>query len=432
MTQSLRIAFHTLGCKLNFSETSYIASELVKKGHFISVKFTGPADIYVINSCSVTHNAEKKCRELIRRVKKHNPQAIIAIIGCFSQLKSDTLFEKEKVDIVLGNQEKYKLFDYITKFKQTGQKQQHKKNTAIKNFVPAWSSESRTRTFFKIQDGCDYRCTYCIVPKARGRSRSDTINNTINKVKWISEKSIKELVLTGVNIGDFGKHHNETLLELLQELVKIETLKRIRLSSIEPNLLDDKIIELVANSSKIMPHFHIPLQSGVDTVLTEMKRNYDTKLFASKIRLIKELMPRACVAVDVIAGFPSETEENFSDTMRFIENLPISYLHVFTYSERENTPAAKYKNNIQPIDKKERSRKLKELSDKKLKNFYKMNMGAETNVLFENYASNGFISGFTPNYLRVKTHYSHSLVNSIKKVVLTDLDDDMKYMCNVL
>ncbi len=433
MTKRLKIAFHTLGCKLNFSETSTIKRDFANDDKFTHVDFTDQADFYVINSCSVTNNAEKKCRELINRAKRQNPKGKIAVIGCFSQLKHEQLSKMDKVDIVLGNKEKFELFDYIDKYRRDGIIPKSGKISKLNQFISSCSSGDRTRTFFKIQDGCDYKCTYCIVPMARGRSRSDNIEGTLLKIKKITQKKVKELVLTGVNIGDFGKSHNENFFELLKEIDKIDNIERIRLSSIEPDLLENEIIELVADSKKIMPHFHIPLQSGSDKVLKEMKRNYDTKLFASKVEKIKKMMPLACVAVDVIAGFPAETREDFYATKWFIENLPVSYLHVFTYSERENTPASKFINKVCLEQKKLRSIELKKLSKDKLIAFYDINKGEKTDVLFEQKTKNGFISGFTPNYVRVKTPYEPAIENVIKKVYLVDYKkEDMQFECNFI
>ncbi len=432
MGQRLKIAFHTLGCKLNFSETSDIIRDFAKNDEFRQVASADVADIYVINSCSVTKNAEKKCYELIRRFKRQNPGSKIAVIGCFSQLKPGDLSATEKVDIILGNHEKFKLYDYILKYDTKNSDQTIQTGSKLTQFIPTCSGEDRTRTFLKIQDGCDYACSYCIVPRARGRSRSDTIAGTLEKVKKLAENEVKEVVLTGVNIGDFGKNQNETFLDLLKELDKLENIKRIRLSSIEPDLLDDEIIKLVAGSGRIMPHFHIPLQSGSDKVLKAMGRNYDTSLFASKVEKIKELMPFACVAVDVIAGFPLETHEDFYDSYRFIESLPVSYLHVFTYSERPNTSAAKLTPVYKSSEKSYRSDQLKELSKNKLQSFYEKNKGEKADVLFEQKSAGGFLYGFTPNYVRVKTPCMEELQNNIKKVQLTDFGIDMVFECKKL
>ena len=432
MKDSLKIAFHTLGCKLNFSETSAITRDFAINDHYEFVNIQDVADVYVINSCSVTHNAEKKCRELIRRLRRQNPNALIAIIGCYSQLKSGEIDSAGQVDLILGNHEKFQLFDYVEQFRIKQPIQKLLEPSKLNKFIPAWSGEGRTRKFLKIQDGCDYGCSYCIVPMARGRSRSDNIEATMNNVKTLAEKGVKELVLTGVNIGDFGKMHKETFFGLLKELDKIKGIERIRLSSVEPDLLEDDIIKLVADSQRIMPHFHIPLQSGSDKVLAEMKRKYDTVLLSYKVEKIKKHMPLACIAIDIIAGFPLETDEDFSDTVKFIDSLPVSYLHVFTFSRRENTPAAGYKDVFEPKDRNLRSKLLKELSRNKLKTFYAMNKGRETNVLFEGKTSNGFISGFTPNYIRVKTPFDSNLESNIKKVQLIDFDVDMQFECKII
>ncbi len=432
MKGKLKIAFYTFGCKLNFSEASSISSSFFDCDNYEIVNIYDQADIYVLNSCSVTANAEKKCIELIRRVRRQNSNAFIVVMGCFAQLKPDSIKSQYNVNIVLDNQNKYDLFDIIEKYRTGKEPEINLFDKKEVDFISSYSGSDRTRVFFKIQDGCDYNCSYCIVPKARGRSRSDNIEKTIEKLNVLAENPVKELVLTGVNIGDFGKRHNESFFELLKEISKIDNIQRLRISSIEPDLLEDDIIKLVAESSKIMPHFHIPLQSGSDKVLKEMKRKYDTRLFANKVYKIKELMPLACIAVDVIAGFPTETEDDFKKTVRFLENLPVSYLHVFKFSKRENTIAADMENVCKPYDKKIRSNTLKELSQNKLMAFYELNKCKEYDVLFENKASNGFISGYTPNYLKVKTPYKENLVNQLKKVYLREISDDIKYECDIL
>lgn len=432
LADSMKIAFYTLGCKLNFSETSAIARDFAMSDHYDIMKVPDKADIYVINSCSVTHNAERKCRELIRRLRRQNPVALVAVIGCYSQIKPRELGSAVKVDMVLGSQEKFRLFDIVEQYRNNGILQNCEKRPEFSEFFPAWSGDDRTRKFLKIQDGCDYGCSYCIVPLARGGSRSDTTAATIDSVKKLAAGQVKELVLTGVNIGDFGKQHNETFLGLLNEIDKVKGIERIRLSSVEPDLLYDDIIKLVADSVKIMPHFHIPLQSGSDKVLKEMGRKYDTRLFARNVEHINSLMPLACIAVDVIAGFPTETGKDFKETVSFIENLPISYMHVFTFSKRENTPAAGLEKRFHSSEKSYRSNSLKELSKKKLNTFYRLNKGRGANVLFESNTFDGFISGFTSNYVRVKTPYSPDLQNNICKVLLTDFSADMQFDCKIL
>ena len=432
MRDSLKIAFHTLGCKLNFSETSAITRDFALNEHYELVNIHEVADVYVINSCSVTHNAEKKCRELIRRLRRQSSEALIAIIGCYSQLKPVEIESAGQVDLILGNHEKFQLFDYVEQFRSKQALQKPLGDSKLIQFIPSWSGEGRTRTFLKIQDGCDYGCSYCIVPRARGRSRSDTIEATMKNVEILAEKGVKELVLTGVNIGDFGRRHNQSFFGLLKKLNEYDGIERIRLSSVEPDLLHDEIIEMVADSEKIMPHFHMPLQSGSDKVLAAMKRKYDTRLFAEKVEKIKKHMPLACIAIDIIAGFPLETNEDFSETISFIDSLPASYMHVFTFSRRENTTAAGYKDVFKPKERSLRSKMLKELSRSKLKTFYSMNKGVKTSVLFEGKASNGFISGFTPNYIKVKTPFDQGFEGNIKHVQLKDFDGDMQFECKIL
>jgi threonylcarbamoyladenosine tRNA methylthiotransferase MtaB len=366
MHSKRKIAFHTLGCKLNFSETSSISRQFGNE-EFEHVGFNQHADIYVINSCTVTKNAEKTCKALIRKAIRTNPEAHVAVIGCFSQINPEELKAIEGVDVVLGNADKFNLFEHIKGLENT---RNLKANPDVQvhepeKFIPSWSSEDRTRSFFKIQDGCDYFCSYCTIPLARGHSRSNTIAATLETARIIAKTNMKEVVLTGVNIGDFGKLNNETFYDFLKELVKIEGLERIRISSVEPDLLHDEIIELVAAEPKIMPHFHIPLQSGSDTVLKAMGRHYDTGVFASRVKKIRSLMPHACIAADLIVGFPAETDELFEESMRFIKALDVSYIHVFTYSERENTRATKIEGKVPPAIRHHRSRQMQQLSDQK-------------------------------------------------------------------
>jgi threonylcarbamoyladenosine tRNA methylthiotransferase MtaB len=424
MTKKIkRIAFHTLGCKLNFSETSKISRDFSDE-EFVNVGFSEVADYYVINSCSVTNKAEKKCKALIRQALKKNPNAGVAVIGCFSQINPNALFDIQGVKLVLGNSEKYNLFEHIKKLESgiIEEKEKMPSYNELNDFVPTYSLEGRTRSFFKIQDGCDYFCAYCTIPLARGKSRSNTVAETMHFARELSKTNIKEIVLTGVNIGDFGKLHGESFYDLLKELVNIDSLERIRISSIEPDLLNDDIIELVAKKNNLMPHFHIPLQSGCDEVLKDMGRRYDTALFTSRIEKIRSLIPHACIAVDLIVGFPSESDELFEKSYNFIEQADVSYVHVFTYSERDNTRAVKLQARVPNADKSSRSKRMHELSEKKLKEFYEKNIGMKAKVLWEKENSGGFMSGFTDNYIKVKTRYNEMLVNQITELVLSEGD----------
>jgi threonylcarbamoyladenosine tRNA methylthiotransferase MtaB len=424
MTKKIkRIAFHTLGCKLNFSETSKISRDFSDE-EFVNVGFSEVADYYVINSCSVTNKAEKKCKALIRQALKKNPNAGVAVIGCFSQINPNALFDIQGVKLVLGNSEKYNLFEHIKKLESgiIEEKEKMPSYNELNDFVPTYSLEGRTRSFFKIQDGCDYFCAYCTIPLARGKSRSNTVAETMHFARELSKTNIKEIVLTGVNIGDFGKLHGESFYDLLKELVNIDSLERIRISSIEPDLLNDDIIELVAKNNNLMPHFHIPLQSGCDEVLKDMGRRYDTALFTSRIEKIRSLIPHACIAVDLIVGFPSESDELFEKSYNFIEQADVSYVHVFTYSERDNTRAVKLQARVPNADKSSRSKRMHELSEKKLKEFYEKNIGMKAKVLWEKENSGGFMSGFTDNYIKVKTRYNEMLVNQITELVLSEGD----------
>jgi threonylcarbamoyladenosine tRNA methylthiotransferase MtaB len=423
-----KIAFHTLGCKLNFSETSTLSRQFGDDG-FQQVKFNEPADIYVINSCSVTQNAEKKCRELIKKSLKINPEAHVAIIGCFSQLNPEELRTIPGVDIVLGNSDKFNLFEHIkTLEQQQGQVKEIVSAEEPEEFVPGYSTDDRTRSFFKIQDGCDYFCAYCTIPLARGRSRSNNIATTIETARKIAQTNTKEVVLSGVNIGDFGRHHGEKFVDFLKELVKIEGFERIRISSIEPNLLEDEIIELVASHPVLMPHFHIPLQSGSDTVLKDMGRRYDTSVFLSRIQKIRELMPDACIAADLITGFPSETDELFRETYEFLRKADVSYIHVFTYSERDNTRALKFAHTVPVKERQQRSRIIQQLSDHKKDVFVRSCMGKDASVLWEKENIKGYMYGFTENYIKVKKKFDAGLINTIEQVKLNLLDPDGVYL----
>lgn len=421
-----KIAFHTFGCKLNFSETSSIAKNFHPEDYTL-VDFKEEADIYVINSCTVTRNAEKKCRTIIKQTHKRNPFAKIAVIGCYSQLKANELANLNGVKLILGNHAKFNLASYLSELSLM-----ENENILIKiddinknnNFYPSFSFGDRTRSFLKIQDGCDYFCAYCTIPFARGRSRSDSIQNTINKAKEIAKTEVKEIILTGVNVGDFGKNNKENLFDLLKELNKIDGIERIRISSIEPDLLTDEIIELVASSKKLLPHFHIPLQSGSNDILKTMKRKYNIDLFSARINKIKSLIPDSMIAVDVIVGFPGETDKNFTDTYEYIKNSFISYAHVFPYSERKGTLTEKMNQKIPDILIKKRSCMLQKLSAQKKQKFYLEQKGKIHNVLFESENNNGYIYGFTENYIRVKTVFNDALKNQIVSVLLKTIDKD--------
>ncbi|MEI6434745.1 MAG: tRNA (N(6)-L-threonylcarbamoyladenosine(37)-C(2))-methylthiotransferase MtaB [Bacteroidota bacterium] len=420
------IAFHHFGCKVNFAEASALSRKFMEKG--VEIKnFHDHADVYVISTCIVTAVAEKKCRAAIRQAHKINPEALIAVIGCFSELKPDELSQMEGVNLVLGHSGKFQLIEELEKF-QPGHEYhggispitQSNENT----FVPSYSSNDRTRSFLKIQDGCDYYCSYCTIPLARGHSRSDTIENVIRNAQEIVKKGIHEIVLTGVNIGDFGRHTGETFYQLIEALNQVEGMNRIRISSIEPDLLTDEIIEFVARSRNFLPHFHLPLQSGCNKILKAMHRKYTCELYATRVNKIKELMPFTCIAADVIVGFPDESDEDFHETYHFLEQLNVSYLHVFSYSKRENTLASKSLNPVSDKHKKERSDLLHRLSEKKKRLFYQQNEGREVNVLWESDHPDGFVHGFSENYIRVKTPYNPELVNRITKVKLEITDED--------
>ena len=433
-----KVAFHTLGCKLNFSETSTIARSCEEEG-YEKVAFKEHADIYVLNTCSVTENADKECKRLVRQVLKINPDAFVVIIGCFAQLKPNEIAKFEGVDLVLGATEKFKLSSYLNELsKQEGTEVHSCEIVEADFFEGAYSIGDRTRAFLKVQDGCDYKCTYCTIPLARGISRSDKLENVLTNAKEISEKDIKEIVLTGVNIGDYGKgefgnkKHEHTFLELVQELDKVAGISRLRISSIEPNLLKDETIDFVSNSSVFVPHFHIPLQSGSDELLKKMKRRYHTGLYKERVKRIKDKMPDACIGVDVIVGFPGETEEHFQETYTLLNELDISYLHVFTYSERANTQAAEMSHVIDKGVRHQRSKMLRILSAKKKRAFYEKNIGSNRTVLFEHENKMGYIQGFTENYVKVKVPYDPGFRNQILKVKLNDIDDDGSVLATIL
>lgn len=425
-----KVAFYTLGCKLNFAETSTIARSFEEDG-YIRVDFDDPADIYVINTCSVTENADKQFKQIVRKALKTNPKAFLAAVGCYAQLKPEELASVDGVDLVLGAKEKFNITQYIDDLTKNNEGVVHSCEIAETDFyVGSYSIGDRTRAFLKVQDGCDYKCTYCTIPMARGISRSDTIENILSNAKKISDKGIKEIVLTGVNIGDYGKgefgnkKHEHTFLELVQALDKVEGIERLRISSIEPNLIKDETIDFIAQSNSFVPHFHIPLQSGSNEILKKMKRRYLRELYVSRVAKIREVMPDACIGVDVIVGFPGETDEHFLETYHFLNELDISYLHVFTYSERDNTEAVLMDGVVPDAVRAKRSKMLRGLSAKKRNAFYESQLGKEKTVLFESDNKQGYIHGFTENYVKVKTPWDPALVNTLHKVKLTKIDVD--------
>ena len=425
-----KVAFYTLGCKLNFAETSTIARSFEEDG-YIRVDFEDPADIYVINTCSVTENADKQFKQIVRKALKTNPKAFLAAVGCYAQLKPEELASVDGVDLVLGAKEKFNITQYIDDLTKNNEGVVHSCEIAETDFyVGSYSIGDRTRAFLKVQDGCDYKCTYCTIPMARGISRSDTIENILSNAKKISDKGIKEIVLTGVNIGDYGKgefgnkKHEHTFLELVQALDKVEGIERLRISSIEPNLIKDETIDFIAQSNSFVPHFHIPLQSGSNEILKKMKRRYLRELYVSRVAKIREVMPDACIGVDVIVGFPGETDEFFLETYYFLNDLDISYLHVFTYSERDNTEAVLMDGVVPDEVRAKRSKMLRGLSAKKRNAFYESQLGKEKTVLFESDNKQGYIHGFTENYVKVKAPWDPALVNTLHKVKLTKIDVD--------
>ncbi len=423
-----QVAFYTLGCKLNFSETATIARDFSQE-HFERVDFEGFADIYVINTCSVTDNADKKFKGLVKKALQQNPKAFIAAIGCYAQLQPAELAAIDGVDLVLGATEKFKLTAYLNDLSKKEQSEIHACEIDEADFYEGgFSLGDRTRSFLKVQDGCDYKCTYCTIPQARGISRSDRLENIVANAQNIAEQGIREIVLTGVNIGDYGKgefgnkKHEHTFLELVRALDQVVGIERIRISSIEPNLLKDETIDFVARSQRFVPHFHIPLQSGSDPILKKMKRRYLSGLYKERVVKIKQEMPDACIGVDVIVGFPGETEDYFLDTFRFLEQLPVSYLHVFTYSERPNTEAVAMENPVPQNIRSKRSKVLRALSAKKRHQFYESQLGKEASVLFENENKKGYIQGFSTNYVKVRAPWNPEWVNTTKKVRLTEID----------
>ncbi len=433
-----KIAFHTLGCKLNFSETSSIARVFEDKG-FQRVDFSVPADIYVINTCSVTANADKECKTIVKSALKNNADAFIVVIGCYAQLKPHEISNIEGVDLVLGASEKFRLPEYIHDLtKKTKAEVYSCEIEEADFFVDAYSFGDRTRVFLKVQDGCDYTCAFCTIPLARGKSRSDTIENAVKNAQDIALKGVKEVVLTGVNLGDFGKgnsggkKNNEDFLSLITELDKVEGIDRFRISSIEPNLLKDEVIAFVAASQRFVPHFHIPLQSGSDKILKLMRRRYLSNLYVERVGKIKSLMPDCCIGVDVITGFPGETEEDFLDTYNFLNGLDISYLHVFTYSERDNTDAINMENSVPVHIRKQRTKMLRILSVKKSRHFYEKFAGTHQQVLFEGENKDGFATGFTKNYLKVRLPFEESLVNKLIEVKLNTVQTDGTFTAEII
>lgn len=431
MNSSSTVAFHTLGCKLNFAESSTIARQLKDAG-FSKVDFADTADVYVINTCSVTENADRECRAVVRKAMKLNPDAFIAVIGCYAQLKPEEIAEIEGVDLVLGATEKFNLPDYLKHISKKIRTEIHSCNVdAADTFISSYSTDDRTRAFLKVQDGCNYSCTYCTIPLARGISRNDTVENVVLQANKIGARGIREIVLTGVNIGDFKTEKGEDFFSLIKELDKVAGITRFRISSIEPNLLTDEIIEFVAGSNKFVPHFHIPLQSGSDKVLRLMRRRYLRDLYKNRIEKIKNLIPHCSIGVDVITGFPGEGEKEFTESYEFINDLDVSYLHVFTYSERDDTDAINLDKPVPVEERKRRNKMLRILSQKKLQHFYRQHIGQVHEVMFETEDKDGMLHGFTANYIKVKTGFDASLVRQIAQVELLKTDDDMSVICSV-
>ncbi len=430
MENKKKVAFYTLGCKLNFSETSTIARNFQNEG-FNRVDFEEIADIYVINTCSVTDNADKQFKQIVKKALKTNDKAFIVAVGCYAQLKPEELAAVDGVDLVLGATEKFKIQDYINDLSKNDISEIH--SCAIEEadfYVGSYSIGDRTRAFLKVQDGCDYKCTYCTIPLARGISRSDALENVLKNALEISKQGIKEIVLTGVNIGDYGKgefgnkKHEHTFLDLVKALDEVEGIERLRISSIEPNLLKNETIDFVSKSRTFVPHFHIPLQSGSNEILKKMKRRYLREVYTDRVANIRKVMPHACIGVDVIVGFPSETDEDFLETYNFLNEMDISYLHVFTYSERDNTDAAEMPDVVPMNVRNKRSKMLRGLSVKKRRAFYESQIGTTRTVLFESENKEGYIHGFTENYVKVKTPWNPELVNTVHEINLTKIDED--------
>ena len=429
-TDKIRVAFHTLGCKLNFSETAEIAKDFSSL-HYDRVSFDEAADVYVINTCSVTENADKRFKALVAKVLRQNEEAFVAAIGCYAQLQPEALAEVDGVDLVLGASEKFNLTQYLSDLTKRDTSEIHSCEIAeVNTYQSSFSTGDRTRAFLKVQDGCDYKCSYCTIPLARGISRSDTVDNVVERAKEIAAQDIKEIVLTGVNIGDFGKgefglkKHDDTFLDLVQALDKVDGIERIRISSIEPNLLKNEIIDFVGSSDRFVPHFHVPLQSGSDVVLKKMRRRYLSKLYVDRVAQIKAVMPNACIGVDVIVGFPGETEEEFLTTYRFLSELDIAYLHVFTYSERPNTEAIDFEGEVPQAIRNKRSKMLRGLSAKKRHAFYQSQLGTTQQVLWEGENKKGYIHGFSTNYVKVRTIWNPALVNTLATVKLEKIDEE--------
>jgi threonylcarbamoyladenosine tRNA methylthiotransferase MtaB len=434
MNQFKKVAFYTLGCKLNFSETSTI-SRLFEDAGFAKVGFEEHPDVYVINTCSVTENADKKCKQLVKRAKKINPDSFVVIVGCYAQLKPTEIAQINGVNMVLGANEKFNILEHLDKIDQNTNETvvsfDNIKETT--EFVPSYSFGDRTRSFLKVQDGCDYFCTFCTIPLARGKSRNATIEETVLEAKKIAETNIREVVLTGVNIGDFGQGGDENFYQLIQALDKVDGIDRYRISSIEPNLLSNEIIDFCLSKSKrFVPHFHIPLQSGSDRILRLMRRKYERALYAERVQQIKSLRSDACVGVDVIVGFPGETDEDFMETIGFLKDMDISYLHVFTYSERANTGAPKLGEAVPMEVRRERSKQLHLLSDRKKRQFYSENVGSVRSVLFEQEEDEGIMYGFTENYVKVKYNYQPELVNTFQSIKLLEVDRDGIMKCELM
>ena len=425
---SATVAFQTLGCKLNFSETSTLARKFVAAG-YERVPFEMKADVYVINTCSVTDNADKKFKSLARQTRQRNPNAYLIAVGCYAQLQPEELAKEDSVDLVLGAKEKFDIISYLTDLSRPEQMQVHACSIEeTDTYIGSYAIGERTRAFLKVQDGCDYKCTYCTIPQARGISRSDTLENIISQAKEIVRQDIKEIVLTGVNIGDYGKgefgnkKHEHTFLELVQALDEVEGIDRFRISSIEPNLLSEELINFVAASKRFVPHFHIPLQSGNNEILGQMRRRYQRELYVDRVNQIKRLMPDACIGVDVIVGFPGESDQHFLDTYSFLVDLPVSYLHVFSYSERPNTPAASMQNQVPKAVRQKRSKMLRGLSAKKRHAFYESQLQKTKTILFEAENKEGYIQGFTENYVKVRMPWDPALQNQTLKATLSEID----------
>ena len=425
----MKVAFKTLGCKLNFSETSTISREFTKNG-YEKVDFNKKSDICVINTCSVTQNADKEFKYLVNKTKKNNPNAYVVAIGCFAQLKPKEISSIDGVDLVLGADKKFDILNYLEFDKKISQNYHSCEISNVDKFKPSYSFGDRSRSFLKIQDGCDYQCSYCTIPLARGKSRSPSVNSVIDSIKVLIDKGVQEVVLTGVNIGDFGINENvksrkNNFFDLLNQISKINDLKRLRISSIEPNLLNNDIIDLVSECEKILPHFHIPLQSGSDKILRLMKRRYMRNVYEKRFDYIKKRIPQACIGSDVIVGFPGEDELEFTETYNFLKSIDISYLHVFSYSERSNTKSVLIDNKVSKNLKNKRSKLLRELSNSKKLKFYKKNIKNYHNVLFENENKNGYIYGYTENYIRVKSLWSNSKKNKILNCYLEGIDSNL-------